>query len=212
MIINFIQSFDSRMDMNNTASLIFSANSIHCKDVNDYWGVTAQFLDQATPDKFYFSNPTSDSLNYEGVAVSEVCTSMSSVDGMRDAFYKLFKKADSDVLFLISCNSKQWTKRSFELFDEYNIIPEGKEVVFISLQVLHKIQSDEFFAAMIASGTIDRLTEDSAFSRSLSLNKLIDIYQPVRKAATPANIWRCSATWQIANELMQCMPKNEEEV
>lgn len=212
MIINFIQSFDSRMDLNNTLTFIFSANYVKCQDKEDYWGITAQFLDQDKPVTFYFGNPSADSLNYEGVAVSEVCTSLSAVAGVRDAFYKLFQQANSDVLFLISCNSKNWTQRSFELFKDADVIPPGKEVIFISLQVLHKIQSDEFYAAMVASGTMENLSDDVQFSRSLSLNKMIDIYHPARPTITAANIWRCNATWQIANELMNCMPKNEEEM
>lgn len=213
MIIDFLQSFDSRLDLNNMAAFVLSANSVKCEDANDYWGVTFRLLDQDKASAFYFSNPSSDSLNYEGVSVSQVNTSMPSVDGMREAFYNLYKQADSDVIFLISPNSANWTKRSLKLFDEYNIVPKDKELVFISLQVLHKIATDDFFAAMIASGEgIEALTQDTAFSRKLSLNKLIDIYQPVRNEMCSANEARCNAIWQIANELMTQMPKNEEEV
>lgn len=213
MIIDFLQSFDSRLDLNNMAAFVLSSNSVKCEDANDYWGVTYRLLDQDKATTDYFSNPSSDSLNYEGVAISQVNTSKSSIDGVREAFYNMYKQADSDVLFLISPNSANWIKRSLKLFEEYNIIPQNKELVFISLQVLHKIATDDFFAAMISSAEgIETLAEDTAFSRKLSLNKLIDIYHPVKNEMCAANESRCNAIWQIANELMTQMPKNEEEI
>lgn len=213
MIINFLQEFDSRIDSNNLAVIIFSANSVKCEDVDDYWGVTTQTLDEHKPTAFYFGNPTTDALNYECISIDKVTTSMSVVQGMRESFYNLFKRADSDVVFLLSTNTQGWTKRTLELFKEYDIIPKGKEVILISLSILHHVATDEFLAGMYASkDSIESLAEDIQYSRKTTLNKLADIYQVQRDSARPANEQRCVTAWAIANELMTRIPANEMEI
>lgn len=213
MIINFLQEFDSRIDSNNSAVVIFSANSVKCEDVNDYWGLTTQTLDENAPVACYFGNPTTDSLNYECVSIDKVITSMSAVHGMREAFYDLFKRADSDVLFLLSTNTQGWTKRTMELFKEYDIVPKDKEVILISLAVLHQIATDGFLAGMYASkDNIESLAEDLQYSRKITLNKLADMYQVQRDMARPANEQRCITAWAVANELMTRIPANEMEM
>lgn len=212
MIIDFLQSIDSRVDSNNLAAIIFSANSVKCESVDDYWGVTTQTLDESKPKAMYFGNPTTDSLNYECIDISKVNTSICSVEGVRQAIYDLFKRADSNVLFLISTNSEGWTKRTLELFKEHRIIPEGKEIYLISLAILHKLDTEEIFAAMMdCSGDMESLGRDMSFSRKLSLNKLTDIYHVSQNAVCSSNEKRCRAVWEIANELMTHMMKNQED-
>jgi hypothetical protein len=100
-----------------------------------------------------------------------------------------------------------------ELFKEYDIIPKDKEVILISLAILHQIATDEFLSGMYASkDNIESLAEDIQYSRKVTLNKLADMYQVQRDIARPANEQRCITAWAVANELMTRIPANEMEV
>lgn len=213
MIVEFLQSIDSRLDSNNVAAIVFSANSVKCNNPDDYWGVTTQTLDETEPKAIYFGSPSSDSLNYESVSINQVNTSMSSIEGVRHAMYDLFKRADSDVLFLVSTNSEGWTARTMELFKEHNVIPSKKEIVFISLANIHRLNTEQGYAAMMDNNaTADDLGKDIAVSRKLSLNKLIDIYHVTRHSVCTNNEYRCRAIWEIMSELITHLMKNHEEL
>lgn len=209
-ILEFLQGVDNEIDYENTAVVVFSANSIKCQDTSEIWGVNLCTLTNKQVTS-YFGSPLDDSLSYEGITRTQVNESVSPVAGLREAFTKLFKQSGSDKLFLVSCNSKGWTQRVMDMFKDYDIIPKGKEVHHISLQILHNLHTNAFLANSYAEASdMQAMSEDAKYSRSLPLKKLQEIYQVNPISTRAACEERCRTMKEITTDLFESWVKEEE--
>jgi hypothetical protein len=205
-ILELLQGFDSSIDYSNTVALVLSANSVKAQESSDYWGCTYSLLSSPQPTCMYFNNPTDESLNYECVPRTSILTNLSSIEGMRMTLHKMCKEIESDKVFIVSPNVQGWLKRSLDLFKEYDVFPKEKEVKFLSIQVLHKLHTEAFFATKCElNSTWDILEQDSSYSRSLSLPKLSATYDIVTNPALSANNSRCKAIKEITLELFDSL-------
>lgn len=205
-ILELLQSFDSDIDYTNTVAFVLSANSVKAQDTADYWGVTYQAMTEVQPTSMYFGNATDEALNYEEVARHQVLTNISSVEGFRLAFSKICKNIESDKVFLVSPNTQGWLKRSLDLFKDLDIVPKDKEVKLLSIQVLHKLHTEAFFATKCEEySEWDILETDQSFSRALSLPKLTGIYDVKYIPALSNNERRCKSIKDITLDLFDSL-------
>lgn len=210
-IMEFLQGLDSHIDYDNILSVVFSANSVKCQDTEDYWGINISKMDGTTISS-YFGNASDDGLNWEGLARHNVLAEMSPVEGLRQAFTKACQGIEGKDIYIVAPNTANWMTRTLDLFKDFNVIPRKYNVHLISLQVLHKVHTDAFIAnKLMNADSMEELCADNAYSRSLSLNKLKDIYGQVQMPAKPACEERCRIIKEITTDLLESWVKEEDE-
>ena len=97
------------------------------------------------------------------------------------------------------------------MFKDYDIIPKGKEVHHISLQILHNLHTNAFLANSYAEASdMQAMSEDTKYSRSLPLKKLQEIYQVNPVSTRAACEERCRTMKEITTDLFESWVKEEE--